>query len=89
MAAIGAFLCGTITSVGRQRIELRRLERKLDALLAHHGVNLSSGLSQEVQRLANDPSRKIAAIKLHREQQPGLGLAEAKADVEAFMQRRK
>jgi ribosomal protein L7/L12 len=45
-------------------------------------MRLSLRLSPEVQRLARDPARRIAAIKLHREQTPGLGLAEAKAEVE-------
>lgn len=47
---------------------------------------LSSGstLSPEVQELARHPDRKIAAIKLYREQ-TGVGLAEAKEAVEAFM----
>jgi ribosomal protein L7/L12 len=40
-------------------------------------------MSEEVQRLARDPAQKIAAIKLHREQ-TGLGLAEAKANIEDF-----
>ena len=43
------------------------------------------GLSEEVQNLAN-PSHKIQAIKLHREQ-TGLGLKEAKDAVEAYMSR--
>ena len=75
---------GGASFASRQRLNLRRLECKLDALLKHHGVELPSRLSPEVQRLAKDPSQKIAAIKLHREQNPGLGLAEAKADIEDF-----
>ena len=67
----------------RQRVNLSRIERKLDALLQHHGIELPSKMSPEVQRLSADPNQKIAAIKLHREQ-TGLGLAEAKAEVEAF-----
>ena len=66
-----------------QRVNLSRIERKLDALLQHHGIELHSKLSPEVQRLSAAPNQKIAAIKLHREQ-TGLGLAEAKAEVEAF-----
>jgi hypothetical protein len=77
----------------RQRLDLRRLERKLDALLKHLGIEeppgivLTSGrpMSVDAQVLARDPSQRIAAIQLHREQNPGLGLAEAKADVEAFV----
>jgi hypothetical protein len=74
---------GTATWATRQRLNLRRLERKLDALLQHHGIQLPSNLSSEVQRLASDPKQKIAAIKLHREQ-TGLSLAEAKEAVEEF-----
>ncbi len=70
---------------GRRLENSRRLERKLDALLKHHGIEPPSGLSPEVQQLARDPAKKIAAIKLHREDHPGLGLAEAKADVEDFI----
>lgn len=43
---------------------------------------MPSPLSPEVQALARDPKQKIAAIKLHREQNPGLGLAEAKREAE-------
>ena len=64
---------------------LRRIERKLDALLKHQGVSLppQAKLSDEVQQLARD-NHKIEALKLHREQ-TGLGLAEAKSDVEDFI----
>jgi|ERR1017187_3920469 ribosomal protein L7/L12 len=63
---------------------LRRIERKLDALLKHQGISLSpqAKVSEEVQQLARD--HKIEAIKLHREQ-TGLGLAEAKSEVEDFI----
>jgi hypothetical protein len=84
IAGIVIVLAGGAAYAGRQRVDLRRLERKLDALLRHNGVELPSPLSPEVQRLAKDPHQKIAAIKLHRKQNPGLGLAEAKADVEDF-----
>lgn len=84
IAAIVIVFAGGASFAARQRLDVRRLERKLDALLQHHGVSVPSRLSPEVQRLAKDPARKIAAIKLHREQTPGLGLAEAKAEVEDF-----
>ena len=66
----------------RQRVSFRRVERKLDALLQHHEVKLPSRLSPEVECLATDPTQKIAAIKLHREQNPELSLAEAKLEIE-------
>ena len=69
--------------IKRLRLNLRRVESKLDAILQHHGIASPSKLSPEVQRLASDPNQKIAAIKLHR-QQTGVSLAEAKAEVEEF-----
>jgi len=61
----------------------------LDFILKHLGLEYvdpatPGGLSEEVKALADDPFRKIAAIKLHREQ-TGLGLREAKDAVEAYM----
>lgn len=75
---------GSRVALAQQRLDLRRLERKLDALLKHHGVELPTRLSPEVRRLAKDVNSKIAAIKLHREQNPGFSLKEAKADVDDF-----
>ena len=70
---------------------LRRVEAKLDLVLKHLGLEYKDpatpgGLSEEVKALAEDPTRKIAAIKLHREQ-TGLGLKEAKDAVEGRKQR--
>jgi len=81
-AAIVITFAGGVSFLARQQLDVHRLERKLDALLQHHGVPLPSRVSPEVQSLAKDPAKKIAAIKLHRKQNPGLGLAEAKAEVE-------
>ena len=66
-----------------------RLERKLNLILKHLGIEdvgptNVAGLSEEVRMLADDPSKKIPAIKLHREQ-TGVGLKEAKDAVEAYM----
>ena len=95
IAGIGFLFAGSAAYSTRQRIDLGRLERqldwlhqKMDALLKHQGIELPppppSGLSPEVERLASDPSTKIKAIKLYREQNSGVGLAEAKAKIEAF-----
>ena len=84
IAAIVMIFAGGASFAARQSLDLRRLERKLDALLKHQGVALPTPLSPEVQLLARDPGKKIAAIKLHREQNPGLGLADAKRAVEDF-----
>ncbi|HWX21725.1 MAG TPA: hypothetical protein VN578_17610 [Candidatus Binatia bacterium] len=73
--------------------QMRDLQRKLDALLKHQGVEMPppppSGLSPEVERLASVPDGKIAAIKLYREQNPGVGLAEAKDKIEEFNKSRQ
>lgn len=63
-----------------------RVERKLNALLRHHGVDPTQGLplSERVKQLADDPSRKIEAIRVYREE-TGAGLAEAKEAVEAYI----
>jgi len=71
---------------------LARLERKIDAVLRHLNITYvdpasPEGLSAEAQNLANDPAKKIQAIKLHREQ-TGLGLKDAKDAVEAYMNRK-
>jgi len=79
-------LAGAAAFGSRKPAELRRIERKLDALLKHQGLSVPpAGMSEEVQRLARDPARKIEAFKLHREQ-TGLGLAEAKAEIEEYIQ---
>jgi ribosomal protein L7/L12 len=79
-------LAGATAFSTRKSSEDRRIERKLDALLKHHGIAMEphAGLSDEVQRLARDPSQRISAIKLHRKE-TGLGLADAKADIEDFV----
>lgn len=71
-----------INKMQRQQVNLRCLNIKLDALLKAQGVEWLL-LSPEARSLVLE-GRKIAAIKTHREEHPGLGLLEAKADVEAF-----
>ncbi|MEI7732071.1 MAG: hypothetical protein WCO56_21030 [Verrucomicrobiota bacterium] len=85
-----AFTTRQDMNLARLERQLRELQHKLDALIKHHGVEVPSpppsGLSPEVERMAKDPSQKIAAIKLYREENPGVGLAEAKARIEEFHQ---
>ena len=57
-----------------------RLERKIDALLKHSGIDLTAAAMREAQALVK-AGRKIEAIKLYREL-TGVGLAEAKDAVE-------
>jgi ribosomal protein L7/L12 len=74
----------------RQRTILRRIERKVDALLKQQGVEppappiVAGEVSDEVQHMAIDPVRRLDAIKLHR-RQTGCDLADAKRDVEQFI----
>ncbi len=66
---------------------LLRIERRLDLVLSHMGVDFSqidaNGLHEDVRSLA-DSAGKIAAIKRHREL-TGASLVEAKEAVEAYM----
>jgi hypothetical protein len=68
---------------------LRRLEAKVDLILSELGLEylqpVTPGLlSDEVKALADDPAKKIQAIKLYRDQ-TGAGLKEAKDAVEAYI----
>jgi len=70
---------------------LQRVERKLDLILKHLGIEdvepaAGEGLLEQVRVLA-DCGDKIAAIKAHREL-TGDGLAEAKQVVEAYLDRK-
>lgn len=66
---------------------LRRIERKLDLILDHLGLDgedpAAASLPAEARRLADD-GRKIEAIKAYREQ-TGAGLREAKEAIEAYL----
>jgi hypothetical protein len=99
IAVIVAVFAGGAAVSTRQEVNLQLLERqirelqqKMDALLKHHGIEPPppppSGLSPEVERLASVPSGRIEAIRLYRQQNPGVGLAEAKAKIEAFYENR-
>ena len=73
-------------------LQVRELQKKLDVLLKHQGIEIPtqapSGLSPEVELLARDPDTKIAAIKLYRKENCGAGLREAKEKIEAFYKSR-
>ena len=83
IAGVVIIFAGGASFAARQRLDLRRLEHKLDLLLKHQGVVVPS----EFEMLAKDPNQKIAAIRLYRVEHPGVGLAEAKAKVEEFYKR--
>src|SRR3972149_9615395 len=77
---------GAAAYATRKSAYSQRIERKLDALLKHQGISLApqAKLTEEVQRLARDPAQRSNAVMLHRTEN-GLGLAEAKADIEDFI----
>jgi ribosomal protein L7/L12 len=88
MDAIAGSIVGFVLGIGLAVVGLRvsavsgRLERKLDALLRHAGIDLPKLAAEEAAALAR-AGRKIEAIKLYREY-TGCGLAEAKAKVESL-----
>lgn len=84
--AVGALLLLALASWLDTKARVSRIERNLNALLRHHGVDPTQGLplSDRVKQLASDPARKIEAIKVYREE-TGAGLAEAKEAVEAYI----
>ena len=63
---------------------LIRVEKKLDLILNHLGLEFEP-FTDEVREAA-DSGNKILAIKLYREE-TGLGLAQAKKDIEDYMNR--
>ncbi|HVZ94962.1 MAG TPA: ribosomal protein L7/L12 [Phycisphaerales bacterium] len=60
--------------------QLTRLERKLDLVIAHLGLDLPDDGMDDIRELIA-AGRKIEAIKVYRER-TGLGLAEAKQAVD-------
>jgi ribosomal protein L7/L12 len=80
-----AFLlvASAIAAFFRQIQRLQDVERKLNLVLAHLGVEPTAAVppSSLVIRLARDPQQRIAAIKAYREQ-TGAGLKEAAAVIE-------
>lgn len=60
----------------------RRIERKVDLILSHLGLDPDQGVNQQVMDLVK-AGQTIQAIKLYREQ-TGAGLKEAKDYVESL-----
>ncbi len=81
--AFGAIVL-ILVAVGSLSNTVSRLERKVDALLRHSGVDISEVATTEARRLLG-AGKKVAAIKVYR-QHTGCGLAEAKAKVESLQQ---
>jgi hypothetical protein len=90
LVGLGVLIILTILNTAREaaiiRRDVARLDLKLNLLLKHMNIPLDAtiGLSERVKELARDPSHKIEAIKLHR-QETGASLAEAKEAVEDWI----
>ena len=72
--------------VGELEVQVARLTRRVDALVAELGVTLDERLPADVEsriRVLIAQGKTIAAIKLYREA-TGEGLREAKAAVDAM-----
>jgi hypothetical protein len=67
-----------------ERDRLQRVEHKLDLVLTHLGIEYIPPPKAGWQELADDPARKIEAVKVYREQH-GAGLFEAKKAVEDYI----
>ena len=81
LAVLGLLMCVAIIQ-GRIKDQLGRLERKVDFLLGHAGLDISKLAGAEIAELMR-AGKKIEAIKAYR-QLTGASLAEAKAHVESL-----
>ncbi len=80
---VAGFLAGSfftwLATVGARTSELREPWKPSQPLT----------ISPRVEQLATDITRKIEAIKVLRQKNPGIGLAEAKRQVEAIQENRR
>lgn len=79
--ASGAVVTHQLRPVDQDRFQ--RIEQKLDLILAHLEIEVPE-FKLAWQEVADDPERKIEAIKMHREHYH-LGLAESKRAVEDYI----
>jgi hypothetical protein len=90
LVALGAIVFVAIFNTERQagniRRDVARVDRKLNLILRQMNISFDefAVLSDRVKELAREPSRKIEAIKVYRDE-TGAGLAEAKDTIEAFI----
>ena len=88
MEAVAGSIAGLVIGFGlgylisRVSTVTARLERKLDALIRHAGIDVPKLAAEEAAVLAR-AGKKIEAIKVYRDY-TGCGLAEAKAKVESL-----
>ena len=80
---VGFFIgCGLMALYLRLNWMLERLDRKLDWLIKHSGIDVTKLAHDQAAALARD-GKMIEAIKVYRES-TGCSLAEAKAKVETM-----
>lgn len=78
-------LVGSAAAFGSLAHHLQKVERKLNLVLAHLGIDPTAHItpSSDVIRLAADPKQRIAAIKAYR-LQTGAGLKDAVAVIDGI-----
>jgi hypothetical protein len=81
LAVLGLQMCMAFIQ-GRMKDQLGRLERKVDFLLRHAGLDIAALTNAEIAELAR-AGKKIEAIKAYREL-TGASLADAKAHIESL-----
>ncbi len=80
----GAAVAAASRFLPADRSRLFRVEQKVDLIMTELGLKYTPPAEENWQALANDPARKIAAIKAYREQH-GVGLKDAKDAVERYI----
>ncbi|WP_072143647.1 hypothetical protein [Pseudanabaena sp. 'Roaring Creek'] len=74
------------TSIKRLERRMKRIDYALSLILNRMEIEIPSQLSERVKQIALDPSRKIEAIKIYREENRS-SLLEAKEAIENFIER--
>ena len=81
MLTILIFLCWPWPNGGHKKLQLRRIEEKLNAIMKHLNIEFPS-VDPQIVELAG-AGKNIEAIKLYRDQ-TGVSLKEAKEFVESL-----
>jgi hypothetical protein len=82
---VGAGVVASVLRGSAVPERLQRVERKLDLIMTHLGIDYVPPPIPTWQELAVDPAQRIAAIKLYR-QQHKVGLVEAKNAVDDYLE---
>jgi ribosomal protein L7/L12 len=89
-AAAGLLAAITLLLLAHMSTKLSQVQRQVARLARHFNLNVDAPMppSDRVKDIAADPTRKIEAIKVYREE-TGAGLAEAKQAVEDYIRSRR